>query len=59
MPPFKAYCAIAKRIVASRPEADLGDLAEQFKCVCADQRLPYNVEITQKALDAVLHARRA
>lgn len=58
MPPLKAYFAIAKRLVAAAPEADLGELAAQFKAACADQRIVYDGEITRKAIDAVLHARR-
>lgn len=58
MPPLKAYFAIAKRLIAAAPDADLGELAAQFKAACADQRIVYDGEITRKAIDAVLHARR-
>lgn len=57
-PPFKAYCAIAKRVIAAGPEADLGELAAQFKTACAGQQLPYDGELTRRAIDAVFHARR-
>jgi hypothetical protein len=58
MPPFKAYCAIAKRIHAAAPDADLSELAEQFKTACAGQRIPYDGEITRKAIDAAIFARK-
>jgi hypothetical protein len=58
MPPFKVYCAIARRICEHAPQVDLGALAEQFKAACAAARLPYDGEITRKAIDAVLTARR-
>lgn len=58
MLPFKAYCAIARRVLEAAPDADLSELAEQFKCSCATQRIPYDGEITGKAIDAVLTARR-
>jgi hypothetical protein len=58
MPPFKAYCAIAKRVVQATPDADLSELAELFKCACAKQRIPYDGDITRKAIDAVINARR-
>jgi hypothetical protein len=58
VPPFKVYCALARRLCEQAPQADLGDLAEQFKAACAAARLPYDGEITRKAIDAVQAARR-
>jgi hypothetical protein len=58
MPPFKAYCAIAKRVIAIAPNEDLGELAELFKMACADQKIPYNGELTRKVIDAVINGRR-
>lgn len=57
--PFKMYCAIARRILeAAGTDADLGELAEQFKSACAGQQIPYDGEITRKAIDAVINARK-
>jgi hypothetical protein len=58
MLPFKAYCAIAKRVLEATPDADLSELAELFKCACAKQRIPYDGSITRRAIDAVINARR-
>jgi hypothetical protein len=58
MPRFKAYCAIAARVLEATPDADLGELAAQFKLACAGQQIPYDGEITRKAIDAVINARR-
>jgi hypothetical protein len=56
--PFKRYAAIGARAVDAPPQtSDLGELAERFKTLCAEQHLPYDAAITQKSLDAVLRAR--
>jgi hypothetical protein len=58
MPRFKVYSAIAARVIAAAPSADLGELAAAFKTICAEQDLDYDGEITRKAIDAALNARR-
>jgi uncharacterized protein YdaU (DUF1376 family) len=53
-PPFKVFCAIAAHAIDEAQTADLGAIAEAFKSDCARQRIPYDVEITRKAIDAVI-----
>ena len=57
MIPFRVYAAIATRALAETRTDDLGDLAEQFKTLCARQDVPYDAETTQKAIDAARVAR--
>jgi len=55
--PFKVYVAIAAQAIAYEPTDDLGAIAEGFKTACARQHLPYDVTLTQKAIDAARVAR--
>jgi len=55
--PFKVYVAIAAQAIADEPTDDLGAIAEGFKTACARQHLPYDVTLTQKAIDAARVAR--
>jgi hypothetical protein len=56
--PFRRYAAIGARALDASPSTtDLGELAERFKTLCAQQHLPYDGAITQKAIDAVIRAR--
>jgi hypothetical protein len=52
IPPFKVYAAIAARAFADLPHADLVEVREQFKTLCAQQRLPYDSALTTRAIDA-------
>ncbi len=58
MPRFKAYCAIFRRVLDRAPNADLGELAAQFKDACAAEQMHCDGETTRKVIDAVIHARR-
>jgi len=55
--PFKVYAAIAMRAVVDEPSDDLGAIGERFKRLCARQHLPYDADITQRAIDAARHVR--
>lgn len=56
-PPFRVYAAIAARAFDEEPDQDLGTVSERFKRLCAEQRKPYNADITGRALRAVEMAR--
>jgi hypothetical protein len=59
--PFSVYAAIATRALdeSLREDRDesLGNVAERFKRLCADQRKPYDGEITRRAVAAAVTAR--
>jgi hypothetical protein len=55
--PFRVYAAIAGQVLQAAPGADLGTIAETFKCACARQGLSYNSDLTRKAIDAAQVAR--
>jgi hypothetical protein len=59
--PFKVYAAIAREaidtsVLDDRSE-DFGNYAEWFKRRCAQQGLPYDADITRRAVDAAWLAR--
>lgn len=59
VPDFRVYCAIAKGAIEEADRFDLGEFADRFKTKCAKARLPLpDLDITRRAIDAVLHARQ-
>lgn len=56
-PPFKTYAAIAALALDETPTDDLGAIAETFKSLCARQQIPYDADITRRAIDAVIRSR--
>ena len=58
-PPFRVYAAIATAAIAcARQDGDSsdGNVVEHFKRLCAEQQLPYDHSIVQKAVDAAVFA---
>jgi uncharacterized protein YdaU (DUF1376 family) len=57
LPGFSVFAAIASDVIAELQTNDLGEIAEAFKRRCAAQQLQPGARLTQKAIDAALHAR--
>lgn len=59
--PFKVYAALASQAVANSladdKSDDLGNIAEHFKRLCAQQGKPYSATLVQRAVDAAWAAR--
>jgi hypothetical protein len=59
--PFRVYAAIATKALDQSMREDktdeLGNVAEHFKTLCAQQKVPYDGEIARKAISATVFAR--
>jgi len=56
--PFKVYAAIATQVLTDTPTDDHGEHADRFKWACAEQGLPYDIEIAGRALRAAERGQR-
>lgn len=64
VPTFAQVCVIVRYVLERDPDlglagADQGDLIEAVKVACARHRWLYDSTVIGKAVDAVLHVRRA
>lgn len=59
--PFKVYAAIASQAVTTSlrddHSDDISNIAEHFKCLCAQQGKPYSASLAQRAVAAAMAAR--